>query len=355
VDRLGLYQTTPRVGSVLDRAPLDLPETHTGLGESRVRVSGVDKLRVTAWINRDRWLLVVQQDLSEVRAPVRKAIATGALVSSVAVLLVVVTTFLATRLLQQQIDRANHLREEMTTAFIRSAKLASVGELATGLAHEINNPLAIISAEQTNLADLVDMGGATGELRDEMVESIGRIRAQVQRCGGVTRKMLQFGRTHESSPEPTELAPRLQDCVALMSRQASVRNVALGVDVEPDLPRVLIDPLELEQVLVNLITNSFHALPKGGAITLAARGADNEVWLEVRDTGQGMPPAVRDRVFEPFFTTKPVGEGTGLGLAVCYGIVTSWGGTIEVDSAPGEGTTVRLRLLPVDVLGNGTG
>lgn len=346
VNRQGLYQTTPRNGSVLDPAPRLSLDPHPGLEDQRVVVNGVEKLQATAWIDGGRWLLVVRQDLAEVRAPVRRAIGTGALVSSLAVLLLIVTTFLATRILQVQIDRANRQREEMFNAFMRSAKLASVGELATGLAHEINNPLAIISAEQTNLSDLVDLAEVTGPYRDEMVESTSRIRAQVERCGGITRKMLQFGRTHESSTEPVELAPRLQEITALMGRQASVRNVVLEVEVEPELPRVGADPLELEQVLVNVITNSFQAMPGGGTIAISARRLGGEVWLEVRDTGEGMPPEVRERIFEPFFTTKPAGQGTGLGLSVCFGLVSAWGGTMEVESTPGEGTTMRLRLQP---------
>lgn len=348
VNRQGLYQTTPRDGSVLDPAQGLSLEPHAGLKDQRVVVSGVEKLQATAWIDGGRWLLVVQQDVAEVRAPVTRAIAIGALVSSLAVLLLIVTTFLATRILQVQIDRANRLREEMFNAFMRSAKLASVGELATGLAHEINNPLAIISAEQTNLSDLIGLAEVSGPYRDEMVESTQRIRAQVERCGGITRKMLQFGPTHDSATEPVDLAPRLEEITALMARQASVRNVALEVEVEPELPRVRIDPLELEQVLVNVITNSFQAMPQGGTITIAARRAQREVWLDVRDTGEGMTPEVRERVFEPFFTTKPVGHGTGLGLSVCFGLVSAWGGTMEVESMPGRGTTMRLRLPPAE-------
>ena len=344
VNREGLYQTSPRLGSLLDRAPLETVEPHSGVRDRRVKVAGTERIVVTSWINSGRWQLVVQQDAAEVRAPVRRAVATGAVVISLAVLLVVLTTMGATRHLQRQIDRADQQREEMSRAFMRSAKLASVGELATGLAHEINNPLAIISAEQTNLADLIALAPLEPALSGELRESSERIRAQVERCAGITGKLLQFSHRLESAVQPTDLSPRLQDIAALLHRQASVRNVDILLDVEEDLPPVLADPVELEQVLVNLITNSFHAMPAGGTIRLVAQAGDGEVRLDVTDDGQGMEAAVLERAFEPFFTTKPVGQGTGLGLSVCYGLVHSWGSRIEASSELGRGTTIRIRF-----------
>jgi two-component system NtrC family sensor kinase len=344
VNREGQYQTAPRRDSTLDLAPLPNLAVHSGLRDERVTVDGVEKIRVTTWVNGSRWLLVVQQDAAEIRAPVTRAIARGALVSSVAVLLVVLTTILATNHLQRQIDRANREREELFRAFTRSAKLASVGELATGLAHEINNPLAIISVEQTNLSDLVALAGVAEAQRQEILDSVTRIATQIQRCASITNKMLQFGRQHESTLEPTALAPRLREIAAIMERQAGARRVVIRLDVDEELPRVLVDPLELEQVMVNLFTNSFHAMPEGGTIEVAARSLGGAVLLEVRDTGHGMPAEVRERIFEPFFTTKPVGLGTGLGLSVCFGIVASWGGSIDAESSPGRGTTMRIQM-----------
>ena len=260
------------------------------------------------------------------------------------VVLVGGTTFWATRHLSKRIDQANAEREEMFRAFMRSAKLASVGELATGLAHEINNPLAIISAEETNIGDIAqEMDGAV-EGREELLDSTKCIKQQVARCGSITAKMLQFGRKGETALKTIEIAPRLNEMVNLLQRQAVVRNVDMSLDIEDDLPRVLADSLELEQVLVNLINNSFHALPAGGNIRIIARHVDKEVLLDVRDDGGGIPSEELDHIFEPFFTTKPVGQGTGLGLSICYGIVHSWGARIEAESEPGCGTIMRIRF-----------
>jgi two-component system NtrC family sensor kinase len=344
VNREGLYQTTPRVGALLEKAPVPPAEVHAGVRDRRVTVEGVVKIEVTTWINEDRWMLVVHQDLAAVKAPVNQAIARGAYVVLVAVLFLVVTTFLATQHLIRRIDTVTAQRDEMSRAFMRSAKLASIGELSTGLAHEINNPLATISAEQTNIADLVtEMDG--GERGRMVLEAVDRSKKQVQRCASITKKMLQFGRERESTLELTDIAPRLAEITNLLHRHASVRNVEISLDIGKDLPPVMIDPLELEQVLVNLINNSIDAIGEGGGfIQIRARRDRDQVHLEVEDNGVGIHPDDMDRIFEPFFTTKPVGRGTGLGLSVCYGIVHSWGGRITAESERGKGTTIHIFL-----------
>jgi len=344
VNRQGIYQNTPKVGSVLDAAPLPSIDVHRGVREDRLQIDGLAKIQMTTWLNGNRWVLVVQQDAAEVRAPVRRAMASGRFLMLFCVVMVVVTTFLATGHLSKRIGQANAEREEMFKAFMRSAKLASIGELATGLAHEINNPLAIIGTEETNIEDVVQELGGSHDGLQELLESAQSIKHQVARCGNITAKMLQFGRNRETTLESTDIVPHLKDCVGLLERQASVRDVELVLDVESDLPEVLADPLDLEQVLINLIQNSFHALSNGGTIRITARHQSNELLLEVEDIGSGIPPEVLDRIFEPFFTTKPVGQGTGLGLSICYGIVHSWGARIEAQSEPGGGTTMRIRF-----------
>lgn len=348
VNKSGVYQTSPRSGSVFDQSPVTSPPFFRGVSDSKVRYNGEDKIRVITWINSNNWLLVVEQDAAEVRAPVTRATMSGALIVALAIIIIVITTYLATRHLNGQIMKANAQREEMVRAFNRSAKLASVGELATGLAHEINNPLAIMSADQTNISDIIndlpaETPGVTG-----LKDSIERSKRQIQRCKSITTKMLQFGRKREAELKPTDITHSLSEIKNLLQRQADIRNIALNLKTEEYLPKVMIDPLELEQVLVNMIQNSFHALKNGGRIDITAHlgsgGTRDAVILEVNDNGCGISPENLERIFEPFFTTKPVGEGTGLGLSVCYGIVESWGGRLEAFSKTGEGTTMKIHL-----------
>ncbi|MBM3791550.1 MAG: hypothetical protein FJW35_14545 [Acidobacteria bacterium] len=325
VNSEGLYQTPPKGGARMDRYP-GLGEVHRGVRDDRTTIDGVTKLKVTTWINDSRWALVVEQNLDTIRAPVNQAILQGAWVVLVAIGLLVLTTFLATRHLSRRIDQANAQREEMGHAFLRSAKLASIGELSTGLAHEINNPLAIISAEQTNISDLLKEMAGPSETRELALASAERCKLQVQRCANITRKML------------------IKEIVNLLQRQARLRNVAIITDIENDLPRIYVDPVEFEQVLVNLINNAMDAIPDGGEIRIRARQDEDQVHLEVRDNGTGIAADDLARIFEPFFTTKPVGKGTGLGLAVCYGVIHSWGGRIRAESELGKGTTMHIHV-----------
>lgn len=344
INHEGLLQTSARHNGILDSTSLaDIP-FFTGLRIDRLEDNGHTIIRVMTWINDNRWLLVVQQDSETVRAPVDQAIARGAYVVLIAVLILIFATFLATWHLIRRIERVTAERESISRAFVRSAKLASIGELTTGLAHEINNPLAIISAEQTNVADILNDPEATPADRDQALESVKRCRSQVRRCATITQKLLQFGRSRESHTESVDLAPRLHEIQSLLERQASVRGVRILTHVDTELPRVLADPVELEQIIVNLINNAFDAMPGGGKIHIRTTIVDDKVHVDVVDSGSGIPRENLDRVFEPFFTTKPVGKGTGLGLSVCYGIVRAWGAQIEIHSEPGEGTTVRLIL-----------
>lgn len=344
VNRDGLYQSLPKSGLLLDKAPDITPVVHAGVEDHRAEIDGVTKLLVTTWINNNRWMLVVEQDLSFIKAPVNQAIVNGAYVVLIAAFFLACITFFSTRHLTAMIDKATAEREEMSRAFVRSAKLASIGELTTGLAHEINNPLAIITAEQTNISDILRDPNRTMEDMRDVLDSIKRCQTQVLRCTGITRKLLQFGRSKESKPELTDVKPRLTDIVNLMHHQARSRNINLLEDIEENLPKVFIDPVELEQVLVNLINNSIDAMQSGGDIIVGAHHADKSVIINVIDSGAGIPQGDLDRIFEPFFTTKPVGKGTGLGLSVCFGIVHGWGGTIEASSKQGEGTTMKITL-----------
>jgi two-component system NtrC family sensor kinase len=254
------------------------------------------------------------------------------------------TTVLATGHLEREIARANKRHDELQTAFMRSAKLASIGELATGFAHEINNPLAIISAENTNVRDLLSEASTEDTLRNEIFESAQRCDAQVKRCSSITRKMLQFGRRTADRLETVGVTKLLEATSTLMKKRAELRNTRLRLKTVGELPPVRVVQAELEQVLVNLINNALYAIEQDGEVQIAASYEEKEVTIQVADNGHGIPAEDLERIFEPFFTTKPVGQGTGLGLSVCYGLVHEWGGKIEVESHLGQGTTFTIRL-----------
>ncbi|HET9555182.1 MAG TPA: ATP-binding protein [Anaeromyxobacteraceae bacterium] len=233
-----------------------------------------------------------------------------------------------------------------------ASRLAGVGTLAAGAAHEINNPLGGVLGNLTFLRDgLAGLGEAVPPARREEVAELSRAvedaREGATRVRDVVRSLKSFSRPDEGEQEPTDLAAVVESAVGL-TRHDLRHRARVTTRFEP-APAVLASGRRLEQVFVNLLVNAAQAIPEGRAeenevAVSVGPGPGGQVVAEVRDTGAGMTPEVRAHLFEPFFTTKPVGSGTGLGLAICHGIVSAHGGRIEVESAPGAGSTFRVVL-----------
>jgi two-component system NtrC family sensor kinase len=344
VDRDGVYQTPPRSGEVLDTSSVVGLAPYGQVRDARLDTPAGKTRQVATRLDGKDWLLVVRQPEREILAPVARAVGDGGLITLFAVLMVCVATIFVTTRLIAQIDRANRERDLMYTDLLRSARFASLGEMATGLAHEIDTPLAIMSEEHASLSDRLDHLGSNGDTRAALELSLQRCRRQVERCADITAKMLQFGRPAERSPSATPVEPELRETVALLGHRAEAAGVSLSVEATEDLPPAWVDANELEQVVLNLLNNSLDAVSPGGSVRVGAHGEGDHIVLWVTDDGCGIEREDLDRLFQPFFTTKPPGMGTGLGLAVVHGIVRGWGGTIDVDSTPGEGTTFTIHL-----------
>jgi signal transduction histidine kinase len=250
-------------------------------------------------------------------------------------------------------------RARLEAQLQQSQRLESLGQLAGGVAHDFNNLLGVISSyaafageELAKDPGLVDWP----ELRDD----IEQIERAVARAAGLTRQLLAFGRREVAQPRVLDVNEVVAGVTELLIRTLG-EHIELVTDLAGDLGPVLADPGQLEQVLVNLAVNARDAMPGGGTLSIDTASADvtaadtvprpglqpgRHVSLKVSDTGTGIPAEIADRVFEPFFTTKPRGEGTGLGLATVYGIISQAGGTVRIYSEPGRGTTMTI-LLPV--------
>ncbi len=235
----------------------------------------------------------------------------------------------------------------MQTKVAQAERLASVGMLAAGVAHEVNNPLgAILSLTALTLEDMPPDHPDRQNL-EEVVE-------QTLRCRDIVRGLLEFSRQSDLRVERVDVNGELEATLTLIGKQALFHNVKIVRNFDPDLPRIDAGRAQLQQVFLNFLMNSAQAIEKSGSITISTRSAVDdegapEVEVEIADTGRGIPREDLGRIFDPFFTTKKSGTGTGLGLSIGYGIVTRHGGTIAVDSEPGLGTTFRIRL-PVDAL-----
>jgi two-component system NtrC family sensor kinase len=241
------------------------------------------------------------------------------------------------------------VRVEAIHAVGRAEKLAAVGRLAAGVVHEINNPLATIAACAEALEHRLDEGAFTeSDAESDFQEYLSLIKSEAFRCKSITTGLLDFSRVRTGERHPTDLGEILNSSANLISHQKRGGNIKIAVDVEERLPRVNADGGQIQQAVIALATNAIDAMPGGGALTFHAFSRANCVVIEVEDTGVGIPAENLSKVFEPFFTTKEVGKGTGLGLAVCYGIITEHGGRLSVRSNLGKGSTFSI-LLPIGV------
>jgi two-component system NtrC family sensor kinase len=241
--------------------------------------------------------------------------------------------------LQGQMDILQRTQAQL----IRSAKLAAIGELAAGVAHEINNPLTSIMGFTRLLLQKVDDD-------DPMKEDLQIIDREAARTKAIVRGLLDFARQREPRLESADVNEIVRTTMALVHHQAKGKGVIIKESFDETLPLVSLDANQIEQVFLNIVTNAIQAMPEGGELKVmtayrphAVDGADC-VAVEFHDTGTGIAEENLPRIFDPFFTTKEVGQGTGLGLSISYGIVASHGGWIEVETKVGQGSTFKVML-----------
>jgi two-component system, NtrC family, sensor kinase len=236
-------------------------------------------------------------------------------------------------------------RVEANRAIARAEKLAAVGRLAAGVVHEINNPLATISACAEALESRVREGAfdQSSEVED-LREYLGLIRSEAFRCKTITNGLLDFSRARAGDHMPVNINDVITAAGRLIAHQKRGEGIEITIKTAEDILPVLGDEGQLQQAVIALATNAIDAMPQGGCLTLAVRNEEGKVLIEVSDTGVGIASENLTKIFDPFFTTKEVGRGTGLGLAVCYGIVTEHGGRLDVQSTVGVGTTFLISL-----------
>jgi PAS domain S-box-containing protein len=266
---------------------------------------------------------------------------------------------------QQELAAQNRMLRETQAALVQSEKLASLGQLAAGVAHEINNPIAyvinnlVVIRRDTQAAlaalDAHKRGDAaraarleaeadTDYLRENFARTCDKTLEGLQRVRDIVRNLRDFARLDEAEFKEADLNAALKSTIEIVHHQIREKGIRLETDFAP-LPPVLCHPGKINQVFLNLLMNAIQACDRGGMVAARTRAETGcGVVVEVRDDGCGIRPEHRSRLFEPFFTTKPVGQGTGLGLSVSFGIVRDHGGAIEVDSEVGRGSTFRLRL-----------
>ncbi|MEN6537115.1 MAG: ATP-binding protein, partial [Bryobacteraceae bacterium] len=242
------------------------------------------------------------------------------------------------RTLEEKVRKRSEELVAMRARVEQAERLASLGKLAAGVAHEINNPLGGIMA--LTALSLEDM-----KPDDPNRENMEEVLRQSERCRDIVRGLLEFSRQSEAHMELVDLNKVLNDTVALLERQALFFNINIVRNIEPLLPPVMADRSQLQQLFMNILMNAVQAMNERGTVTLVTgRNGSGQVEVSISDTGVGIPPDKIDRIFDPFYTTKPIDQGTGLGLSIAYGIVTRHGGTISAESEMGKGSTFTIRL-----------
>ncbi len=244
----------------------------------------------------------------------------------------------------------NHLREsdKKREQFLIEAeqpnKLVSIGRLAAGVAHEINNPLAIINQKTGLVQDFMEMSEDFAH-KGAMAEALDGIQDSVERCKKITHRLLGFARQAEVKTEEIDINAIVRDVVDFLAKEASYNQIRIDFDLDQDLSKIFSDRGQLQQIFLNITNNAIDAIGSDGKITLSSRQVDEEsIQVKISDDGPGMSLEIQQRIFDPFFTTKETGKGTGLGLSIVYGLIKKLGGTIKVESEIGEGTTFDITL-----------
>ncbi len=255
-------------------------------------------------------------------------------------------SILSVRSLQAEIRKAMDQKCVLDAQLIQSQKLASIGELSSGIAHEINNPLAIIGQEVEWIRHVAkEIEAGSGLTIADMQDSVQEITRQVERCRDITHKLLDFARKKEPLIQAVDLNKLIEDMVRLVEREAKQHGIAIERHYGHTVPPVRTDGPLVRQVVLNILNNATYAIQKDGTITVTTKESeDGSADIVITDTGSGIPEEDLNKIFDPFFTTKPPGKGTGLGLSICHGIISRLGGTIAVESEVGRGTRFTIRL-----------
>lgn len=348
VNPLGQLQTPSRFGGG-PMAKSEMPELSrfTGARVEETRLGNRKVIAGEAWLEKANWLLIVTVDPDEALSPLltTHSFVIAMVIAGAAVILT--GACLVSRKITQKLLAAEHEKANLDASLMQSSKMAALGKLAAGIAHEVNNPLTLIRESAGWLKDLLtEEEPEKLHNYEEIASLVDKIEMHVDRAKRVTHRMLGFARRMEPVRENVDLSHVADQTVQFLENEALYRNIAIVKNYAEDLPVVVSDTAQIQQVVLNILENGIDAIGKDGSITLKTGldGQHHRVLLTITDTGPGIPADLLPRIFDPFFTTKSLGEGTGLGLSIAYGIVEKLGGHISVHSEMGKGTTFTVAL-----------
>ena len=346
-----LQSTSQQYGPPLSPYPFELPHNSLGVTISEERgVWDYVVLKAVSYIEGTPWALVLLKhgylygkDWSFFKARLFFIV----MISTVLALLVILQI---TKLFVGRIREADEKRESMMAEIEHTSKLASIGRLAAGIAHEINNPLAIISAKTGLIKDLLEFS-EDFKYKKKIGSEINGTSNAVERCKVITHRLLGFARRMDISLESININSLMREVLSFLDQEALYRGIHVDLDLGDSLPIIESDRGQLQQIFLNLVNNAIDAIGKDGKVIIKTRKRDqSSLQIDVMDNGKGISQDIISHIFEPFFTTKDSGEkkGTGLGLFITYGIIKKLGGHISVRSSVGVGTTFTV-ILPIKI------
>ncbi len=351
INKDGIFQTGTRFsGSILGQSNLDtkLFGEGTSLVE-KIKLNGRVKYYAGAWLKNNDWLLVISQDVSEEMAGLLTTRNFAILILSLGCLAIIYTTIITTKMTVQRLEKANDGINELNAQLMHSDKLAALGKMAAGIAHEINNPLAVIGEKAGWMRDLLmDEAFTNSDSYKEYSVSIDKIEEHVERARKITHNMLGFIRKMEPRLDDVDINGVLNQTVGLMQNQARLNNITIQMEFDPNIPIIASDQSQLQQVFLNLISNAIDAIEIGkskeGRINLKTWQKNEYVFISIEDNGPGIPKESERKIFDPFFTTKKTGKGTGLGLSISYNIIEKMGGMINFENKAPQGIVFTIKL-----------
>lgn len=362
INAAGVFQTRRRSGGRIMEQDTDFDRYAIGKNGNTTFFSSGSWFRgylyASTPIRHTAWRLIVRQSISEAYGALATSVLISILLLTGGGAIVVLMGFFLASNLATRLKLADMEKREMKTQLILAGKLAEVGEMSTGIAHEINNPLQVMKSEVAMLHALTDeiepvCGLAVNDQLEQLKDSTREIGTQIDRCSQITQGLLNFARRRDNTREAIFLGHFIPKMVQMVDQRARLENIRIIQEIEDGMPMIHSDANQLQQVFLNLFNNAIYAL-KGRPdpqIRIRLTQEHQSVQITISDNGCGFSPDHLQKAFMPFFTTKPVGQGTGLGLSTVYGIVKGLGGDITLTSEHGAGSEFQIRL-PIEPLEN---